>query len=166
MSKAFPSIPYFTYGSNMWREQMKKLYPNSMLLGIGILYDWRFITDELGWTNIVPHPEEHVYGFIYHLTPEDKEAMDKNEGTDYQTRKLHVELTKIIEEEELVKIEELDTKTVHINALIYLDPTHTIPGNPTEGTVHAMNQAIKDGLEAGIPQSYIDKYIRPYIREE
>ena len=82
--------------------------------------------------------------------------MDGNEGPDYETRLFPVEL---------IKKGEADTKTTK-TALIYLDPTHTTPGSPTSGSIHAMNKAIKDGLEAGIPQSYIDKYIRPLIPEE
>ncbi|KAH9963017.1 hypothetical protein BJV74DRAFT_787001 [Russula compacta] len=151
------NITYFTYGSNIWREQINRLYPDNIYVGVGLLHGWRFIVDELGWTNIIPSPEDHVYGLVYELTPEDKAAMDKNEGTDYKTTILPIDLT---------KIGEADTKTVKIDALIYFDPTHTTPGTPTEGTINAMNHAIKDGLEAGIPQSYIDKYIRPFIPKQ
>ena len=82
--------------------------------------------------------------------------MDKNEGDDYKALLFPVEV---------IKNEETDTKTIK-PALVYLDPTHTTPGPPSESTVKAMRKAIEDGLEGGIPLSYFEKYIIPLIDGE
>ena len=53
-----------------------------------------------------------------------------------------------------------------INALVYIDFDNTSPGVPRTEYIHRINLAVKDALERGFSQSYIDKYIRPFIPPE
>lgn len=50
-----------------------------------------------------------------------------------------------------------------IDALVYIDTASTSPDVPKTEYIHRINMAMQDGLKNGVPQSYIDKYIRPFI---
>ncbi len=53
-----------------------------------------------------------------------------------------------------------------IDALVYIDIVSTTPDVPKTEYIHRINMAMQDGIKMGIPQSYIDKYIRPFIPAE
>lgn len=50
-----------------------------------------------------------------------------------------------------------------IDALVYIDITNTNPDVPKTEYIHRINMAMQDGVKNGVPQSYVDKYIRPFI---
>ena len=58
---------------------------------------------------------------------------------------------------------ETEKRTIH--AIVYIDP-RTSPGVPATEYIHRLNMAIKDALQKGIPQSYVDKYLRPSVPVE
>lgn len=97
-----------------------------------------------------------MYGIIYEITPDDKVVLDKYEGTNYEKKFLPIELLTPSENGET------NTKTTK-NALVYVDTADITLGRPRDEYIPRMNRAIEDALEAGIPQSYIDTYIRPFI---
>jgi hypothetical protein len=53
-----------------------------------------------------------------------------------------------------------------IQALIYIDIVNTTPDVPKTEYIHRINMAMQDALTEGIPQSYIEKYVRPFIPPE
>jgi len=80
---------YFTYGSNVSFDQMKKRCPSAQKLGLGILYGW-----EVAFGVEAPHlngntlgiyknKNEHVWGVIYAISKKDKEELDKIEQGGY-----------------------------------------------------------------------------------
>jgi hypothetical protein len=104
-----------------------------------------------------------VYGFIYELNPKDEASLDIHEGApciyDKKIHSVRVRLrTSPSDGETATK------KTV--DALVYIDFVSTSPDVPRAEYIHRINMALQDGLKNGIPQSYIDKYIRPFIPAE
>ena len=102
-----------------------------------------------------------MYGFIYEISSKDEQSLDNYEGVPYDYEKKIIPL-------ELITCSgggEADEKRT-INALVYVDVTRTSRGLPKTEYIHRINMAFKDGLQKGIPQSYVDKYIRPFIPAE
>lgn len=50
-----------------------------------------------------------------------------------------------------------------VTALAYIDVERRQIGHPKEEYISRINNAILDGVNAGIPMDYFNKYIRPFI---
>lgn len=51
--------------------------------------------------------------------------------------------------------------------LVYIDRKRVVDDNPQEEYIHRMNQGIKDAVDAaGVPFSYVQKVMRPFIPEQ
>ncbi|KAF8271043.1 Butirosin biosynthesis, BtrG-like protein [Lactarius quietus] len=152
---------YFGYGSNIWVEQMNRRCPENKYFGLGVLRDWCWIINQRGFANVVPSPGDYVYGFIYEINSKDEQALDGYEGVprDYEKKIIPLELITFPGAGEAK-----EKRT--INALVYIDGIHISRDLPRTEYIHRINMAIKDALPKGIPQSYIDKYIRPSIPPE
>jgi hypothetical protein len=48
-----------------------------------------------------------------------------------------------------------------VKALVYVDEMKVV-----RGCVKRMNQGIKDAVSKGMPLSYVEKVVRPFVREE
>jgi gamma-glutamylcyclotransferase (GGCT)/AIG2-like uncharacterized protein YtfP len=82
-------IYYFAYGSNICSSQMRERCPNAKKIGVGVLYGW-----ELDFAVNAPHlrgnvagiyrsPSKYVWGIVYVISKQDKEALDKTEQGGY-----------------------------------------------------------------------------------
>jgi gamma-glutamyl AIG2-like cyclotransferase len=120
-----------------------------------------WIINQRGYANIIPSTGDYVYGFIYELAPKDEVSLDKYEGVphNYEKRTIPVQLKTSPGDGET------PTKKT-IDALVYIDIVSTSPDVPKTEYIHRINMALQDGLKMGIAQSYIDKYIRPFIPAE
>jgi len=67
-----------------------------------------------------------------------------------------------------VKFEEsLDhDKEQSVKALVYVDVARPGEGVCKEEYVGRMNRGIRDAVQKGMPESYVEKVIRPFVREE
>ncbi|KAG5729062.1 hypothetical protein E4T56_gene15686 [Termitomyces sp. T112] len=153
-----PSVPptqtlYFAYGSNLWLDQMRRRCPGSTYVGTAILSQWKWIICSAGYANIVPSPDDIVYGMIYTLTPEDEAKLDGYEGVPYNYLKYTLP----------VKVLKGEGQGTSIDALVYVDVERLDEGPPRHEYIARINHAFKDGKREGIPQTYIDKYIRKFI---
>ncbi|KAH0556289.1 hypothetical protein GP486_005785 [Trichoglossum hirsutum] len=164
-----PTVPkeqnrslYFGYGSNMWLDQMKRRCPNSPYVGIAILKGWKWIINQRGYANVVPSDEDVVYGLVFELSGIDESVLDRCEGFPYM-------YTKEIHQIELLRngadLPGEDSKGEAVSGLVYVDVKRMLEGDPKEEYVDRMNMAIKDALKLGVPQWYIDKYLRKRIPE-
>ncbi|PFH51756.1 hypothetical protein AMATHDRAFT_58642 [Amanita thiersii Skay4041] len=143
-AKATQKRIYFGYGSNIWRDQMRRRCPTSQFIGVAILQDWRWIITDLGWANVIPSNGDVVYGFLYELQQSDETQLDKYEGVPkYYIKKR-------------LAIEPLD-------ALVYVNETKLTKGTIAKEYIYRMNMAIADGLEEGLPQDYVDRYLREWV---
>ena len=120
-----------------------------------------WIINQRGYANIIPSSGDYVYGFIYELNPENEASLDIYEGAPrIYDKKIHpVQLRTSPGNGETA------TKKT-INALVYIDTVSTSPDVPKTEYIHRINMALQDGIKNGVPQSYIDKYIRPFIPAE
>ncbi|KAI0279081.1 Butirosin biosynthesis, BtrG-like protein [Russula aff. rugulosa BPL654] len=152
---------YFGYGSNMWIDQMNRRCTENKYIGIAVLHDWCWIINQRGYANIIPSSGDYVYGFIYELNPKNEASLDIYEGAPrIYDKKIHpVQLRTSPGDGEMA------TKKT-INALVYIDTVSTSPDVPKTEYIHRINLALQDGIKNGVPQSYIDKYIRPFIPAE
>ncbi|KAG6820645.1 hypothetical protein H0H93_013844 [Arthromyces matolae] len=52
-----------------------------------------------------------------------------------------------------------------VDTLVYVDVERLTEGPPREEYIKRINYAFADGKKEGIPQEYIDKYIRKFVPE-
>ncbi|KAI9710858.1 MAG: hypothetical protein M1812_007310 [Candelaria pacifica] len=157
-----PSL-YFGYGSNLWLHQMAHRCPDSPYLGTAVLHNWRWIINKRGYATVIPSKGDIVYGLVYRLSDEDEQALDINEGVSsgaYVKRTLNIVLFAE------GSGEDVDAEGRMIEALVYVDEARTEESTPNEEYVHRMNMGIKDATMKGVPQWYIDLFLRPFIRHE
>ena len=137
-------------------------------MGIGRLIDFRWMISSRGYANIVPHDGSHhgVYGLIYKLMPSDEKDLDVNEGVPYAYTKENMTI-------EFWKSslsaggsgEKVDVATAGEakSVLVYIDRLRVEDSNPKEEYIHRMNMGIADAIALGIPASYIEDDLRPFI---
>ncbi|KAH9067743.1 Butirosin biosynthesis, BtrG-like protein [Lactarius vividus] len=152
---------YFGYGSNLWIDQMNRRCPDNKYIGLGVLYEWCWIINQRGYANVVPSSGDHVYGFIYEINSNDEQSLDMYEGVPDSYEK------KIIPLELITRSGDGETEEKRtIDALVYVDVARTSRDVPKKEYIHRINMGIKDALQKGVPQSYVDKYVRPFIPPE
>ncbi|KAM6500263.1 Butirosin biosynthesis, BtrG-like protein [Amanita muscaria] len=149
-------IVYFGYGSNMWRDQMHRRCLESEFIGVGRLHSWRWIINERGYATIVPSEEDDVvYGLLYEITQLNMDELDKYES--------HYD--KVLMDIEDPTAESDETRRIFHDTLVYVE-RKTNEGPPKTEYIYRMNQAIADAVKEGVPQDYIDQYLRKFIPAE
>ncbi len=137
--------PYFAYGSNLWRAQMRRRCPEHQLRGRGVLRGYRWIITARGYASVVEADGEAVHGLVYSLSVADEQALDGYEGVQaghYRKATLPVEL-------------EGERKA----CLVYMDPIEA-EGSPGAEYVHRINRGLAD---AGLPADYVTRVVRRFV---
>ncbi|KAG6860592.1 hypothetical protein C0995_009482 [Termitomyces sp. Mi166 len=147
---------YFAYGSNLWLDQMSRRCPESTYVGTAILSQWKWIICSAGYANVITSTDDIVYGMIYTLTPDDEVKLDGYEGVPQNYLKYTLP----------VKVLKGNDQGTLIDALVYVDVERLEEGVPRHEYIARINHAFRDGKNEGIPQEYIDKYIRKFIPEK
>jgi gamma-glutamylcyclotransferase (GGCT)/AIG2-like uncharacterized protein YtfP len=132
-----PSVPYFSYGSNMAPAGMEERCAAPSVLGIATVPGYRFRIAKRGYATMVPDPGSMVYGLLWSLTDEDFAALDQYEGVPAG----HYTRTTI----------PVQFRGKPMEAQIYLaaDPA---PGKPRPGYLEMVIQAARD---LSLPPEYI-----------
>jgi gamma-glutamylcyclotransferase len=110
------------------------------------------------YANIVPSPGDVVYGAIYEIDAEDEAKLDVYEGVpeSYEKQRLPVSVQR--SDHPAYPAGESSV------ALIYIDYKRTGGSfKPKEEYIDRMNAGIADAVKEGVPDAYIEKYLRPYI---
>ncbi|KAF9448032.1 hypothetical protein P691DRAFT_705755 [Macrolepiota fuliginosa MF-IS2] len=149
---------YFGYGSNMWLDQMVRRCPESNYLGIAYFVDWKWIINEKGYATIVQSLGDRVYGLVYDISESDERALDGYEGVPVNYAKKYYPVVFLGKKGEPEERE--------IEVLIYIDVERTKEGPPKPEYIHRMNEAIADAEKEGVPEAYVEKYLRPFIPKE
>ncbi|KAH9006286.1 hypothetical protein EDB86DRAFT_3097965 [Lactarius hatsudake] len=139
---------YFGYGSNLWIDQMNRRCPDNKYIGLGVLREWCWIINQRGYANVVPSSGDYV-------------SLDKYEDVPSSYEKKIIPLVLITRSGD-GETEEKKT----IDALVYVDVARTSRDVPKTEYIHRINMGIKDALQKGVSQSYVDKYVRPFIPPE
>lgn len=116
--------------------------------------------EDVGSAEEAKVPDE-VYGLLYVLDEEDEKALDIAEGVPdcYVKMMLGVEAFGGDEMGNGVKSNEVEV-------LVYVDVARTGIGVCKEEYVARMNRGITDAVERGMPQSYVDRVLRKWVRDE
>jgi predicted ATPase len=139
-------VIHFGYGSNMKKAQMAERCPGQKPLGRASLPDYRWLINRRGVATVRMSKGDVVEGFLFELTADDVERLDRAEGVaggSYAKHEVEVRMA---------------DKTV--KALVYIDPI-VEEGKPSEEYAARVNEGVAD---AGLPIEYIDKYIRPFVK--
>ena len=162
---------YFAYGSNLSLYQMRTRCPTSSYYGLGILPGWRWIISKRGYANVVRVSDDEkskggvegecVWGMLYTLEPADERLLDRAEGVPYSYEKevLDIHLVSSADGSQ-VRLE------VKVQALVYVDYKRTTPSTSKEEYITRMNRGIRNAVEKGMDMEYVEKVMRPFIREE
>jgi len=131
--------------------------PESKFIGLGVLRGWKWFINNRRYANVVRSPEDLVYGLVYEISPSDEVSLDRSEGVPraYTKESMGIEL----------RLAE-NGKEVLAQCLVYIDERRVEQGEPWEEYVHRMNMGIDDAAEKGLPEWYIEKYMRGSIPAE
>jgi gamma-glutamylcyclotransferase len=182
----------FAYGSSLWRHQVTKRCPGAQYIGIARLRNWRWQINERGYANVVETPpvvssptttkwlgplmggeekgretNDRVYGIVYRLDKEDEEKLDGYEDVpnSYEKETMWVEFWGKREGADGSghPVDVKNMRSQRVKVLVYVDKKHTTSSSPNGMYRYKMNVGIRDALAGGIPQSYIDQCIRPFV---
>lgn len=138
-------VLYFAYGSNLWRQQMSLRCPEHREIGAGCLNGWRWIITTRGYASIVESTGDHVLGVVYELSKADVLNLDCFEGVAQGAYRKEM-LAVTVGGRDLI-------------CLVYVDPIIEC-GKPKVEYIARINNGIHD---AGLPDEYIARYLRPFI---
>jgi len=136
----------------MWKDQVARRCPESRFLGIARLDGWRWIISERGSANVIKSPDDIVYGLVYELSEADEVILDGYE---------------VAFSKEYLSVTFLDTKGSSVETetkvLVYVDFLRVTEGKPRTEYIYRMNMAVADALNEGVPEDYVERYIRRFI---
>ena len=149
---------------------MTQRCPSSPYVGIARLKGYRWLINNRGYANVVEPADgdkknsDVVWGLVYSLEGEDEGQLDLNEGVPYAYTK------------ELLTVDywaasngakpRTDEQAVEREMLVYIDRKRVEPDRPKREYVYRMNMGIKDAVEEGVPQGYVDGVMRVFIPDE
>ncbi|RDW70019.1 hypothetical protein BP5796_08416 [Coleophoma crateriformis] len=162
-SQSQPPRLYFAYGSNLSLTQMLSpttgRCPTATYHSVGMLRHWRWLIGERGYANIVPSAADVVYGLLYTLQPADERVLDRAEGVPWAYQKIAMQVSSL---SGLAALE----RECEVEALVYVDGLRLGEGVIWPEYVARMNRGIGDALAKGVPLEYVEKYLRPFVKEE
>ena len=138
---------YFSFGSNMDREQMKKRTPNAEYVGVGYVPDHDLVFNRKGSyrpggvASIVPTNGVRAYGVVWAISPEELNEMDRIEDPNAYERVQKTVIT-------------VDGKELRCNVYIAF-PQGDIPADQPY-----LELIIKAALAADLPHEWIDRIKR------
>ncbi|KAF2664125.1 hypothetical protein BT63DRAFT_101528 [Microthyrium microscopicum] len=175
---------YFAFGSNLAFQQMADRCPQSRFLGHARLLSFQFQINERGYANVVEvtDPDTSVYGLCYRLNSDDEAALDRYEGVPHAYKKEYLDVEffaaapelfdmkvmDILADREIDQIEILPVpeskESVVGTQLVYISREYVQPGSPWDEYIVRMENGIKEALRQGIPESYVEESIRPWLQ--
>ncbi|KAI1623172.1 hypothetical protein EDD37DRAFT_610485 [Exophiala viscosa] len=158
------SCVYFGYGSNLSPRTMKQRCPDSLFIGLAELKDWKCIINETGYANIIPSPGDVVYGSLCFLSKRDEMALDESEDVPWLYEKQSLPVKRILSDAEKFS-DWAEEGGVEVQAMTYVDVQRKVAGNIEREYVVWIKKAAEDGMKCGMPSSYVEKYIMPFLPE-
>jgi gamma-glutamylcyclotransferase len=137
--------PYFAYGSNLWREQMRCRCPDHRIVGRGSVKGYRWIISTRGYATIVKSEGDEVHGVIYEISESDECRLDRCEGVDcgaYRKQTILVEF-----------------EGRHRECLVYVDAVEQ-EGMAKNEYIERVNKGLSD---SELPSEYVSCCVRKFI---
>ncbi|EMD00888.1 hypothetical protein BAUCODRAFT_61477 [Baudoinia panamericana UAMH 10762] len=153
-SRRFSEL-YFGYASNLSPAAMKGRCPDSLFCGLARLENWKWQINSTQYGNIIPSEGNVVYGSLFFLSPRDEAGLDESEGVPWLYEKRTVEVERV----------GADGKGTgqRVSTMTYVDVQRTDEGTIMPDYIVWINKAIRDAKPYGLPDEYVQKYVRPYI---
>ena len=134
---------YFGYGSNLWKDQMKKRCPTSAYAGIARLNGYQWIINKRGYANVVETSNTQnettnvVWGLVFTLQSADENKLDVNEGVPeaYTKEDLVVDFWPVRKDGGKPEVTE---KPQAIEMLVYIDRKRLEPDVPKREYIYRM----------------------------
>lgn len=160
-----PQKLYFAYGSNLWLQQMDRRCPTSTYKGLARLSDWRWIINTRGYANVIPSHGDEVWGMIYALPPPDEAKLDVNEGVPFSYQKKALSVETWLGDAAGTNVD-ISRPGKWETVLCYVDASRVEEAKPKDEYVHRINMGIRDARMKGMPEAFVDKFLRPFIPAE
>lgn len=158
------SCLYFGYGSNLSPRTIKQRCPDSLFISLARVSGWRWIINETGYANIIPgDPDDEVWGTLCFLSRRDEKALDESEGVPWLYEKIKLKVRRV--PQDIAGLEWKDTEGEELEATVYVDAQRTTEGRVEREYVIWLRKAIEDAKACGMPDSYVDQYIRKHVPE-
>ncbi|KAF7778518.1 hypothetical protein Agabi119p4_2863 [Agaricus bisporus var. burnettii] len=141
------------YGSNLMRRQMNTHAPDNQFIGLAFIEGWKWIISRRGYANVIPSPGDVVYGLVYTVSSSDEANLDAFEGVPNMYSKFYLNITMGTQEK---------PGTRH-RSLLYIDVNSKVPAPAPQEYIDRINEGIEDCRKAGMPESYIEEYLRVFI---
>lgn len=153
ISRRFSAL-YFGYSSNLSPDVLKGRCPDSLFCGLTRLKDWKWHINTTQYANIVRSEGDTVYGALFSLSPRDEAALDDSEGVPWLYKKQwHEGMRTAADGSETGQ---------KVKAMMYVDVERPDEGGIMPDYVVWIRKAIRDSKPNGLPDEYVEKYIRPY----
>ncbi|KIY70077.1 hypothetical protein CYLTODRAFT_420055 [Cylindrobasidium torrendii FP15055 ss-10] len=183
---------YFAYGSNFSHTQMKSRCTHNpeqsgRPVAIAYLPNWTWLINQRRYATIMPDggfgtaPKSYrgsgVYGVLYEMTEEDEKLLDGYEDVDVNRRPAELSVwpddvrpteqgsgdyNKWYLDVRVIKKIYGEPKDVE-RVLVYVDELMVEPGEPYEEYIGRMNRGIRESVQLGLPQEWVDEVVRKYI---
>lgn len=153
-SRRFSEL-YFGYASNLSPKAMKGRCPDSLFCGLARLDGWKWNINSTHYANIVPSEGDVVYGSLYFLSPRDEAGLDESEGVPWLYEKQWHKVRRVNQDG--------SESTQVVKALVYVDVERPDEGIIMPDYVVWINKAIRDAKPFGLPDDYVEKYLRKYL---
>lgn len=125
---------------------MKKLCPEHVLKGPGLLHGYRWIIASHGYANIVPSSSDHICGLIYEISDKDEKKLD-----------IYEDIKNGLYRKEYLEVQGFGLPKSP--ALVYI--SQDIAEGKAKKTYLRM---IQEGIaEAKFPSTYVNRYISPFM---
>ena len=135
---------YFAYGSNLSIVQMNVRCPESKVVGIARLDNFKWIINKRGYANIVDSQADYVEGVIYSISKADEFALDKYEGVPNSYKKY---IKDVIFDNSIIK------------CLVYIDPITEL-GRPKKDYVERLLTGKNDSK---LNDDFYSKYWKCFV---
>jgi gamma-glutamylcyclotransferase len=184
-SPAPPGTLFFGYGSDLWHKQVEQRFPTAKFVGLARLRHWRWQINEQRKANMVEMPaapysprtakwlgplfssddlredNERVYGMVWQLDNEAERLMDQAAKQPKETAVAELWVRKAGDKGKLNLLKGAKRAPV----VFYVDREHVTDSRHvcSGGYTYKVQQGVADALEQGVPQSYVDKCIKPFL---
>jgi len=153
-SRRFSEL-YFGYASNLSPSAMKGRCPDSLFCGLARLDNWKWNINSTRYANIVPSEGDVVYGSLYFLSPRDEAGLDESEGVPWLYEKKWLECHRLNADG--------SESGQTVTAMSYVDVQRPDEGEIMPDYIIWINKAVREAKPFGLPDEYVEKYIRPFI---
>ncbi|TRM62559.1 hypothetical protein BD626DRAFT_630738 [Schizophyllum amplum] len=141
MSVTLKQTVYFGYGSNLWIDRRSNAAQTASTQAVNTQASTSFV---IGYANIIPAPGEVVYGGLYEIAKDDESRLD-----DVRLRRR----SRILRE-----------AAPGVTGVPWLADQWTESHDKCQPEyIPRMTNAIADAIREGIPEDYIEKYMRKVI---